>query len=65
MVKQSLSALDFAAVGIYATRDITPRGGSWKDHDMRQDISGKIGASIVYGWAINQLPPATFRGLFI
>ncbi len=63
MVKQSLSASDFTAVEIYAIRDIEshPEVAPGRIR-MRQDISSEIGANIEYGWAINQLPPATFRG---
>ena len=32
---------------------------------MRRDISSEAGANIEYGWTMNRLPPATFRGHFI
>ena len=66
MVRWLLSASDFAAVKIYAMRDIEshPEVAPGRIR-MRQDTSNEIGANLEYGWAMNQLPPAPFRGHLI
>ena len=66
MVRELLSASDFAAVKIYAMSDIEshPEVAPGRIR-MRQDVSSKIGANMEYGWAMNQLPPATFKGHLI